>query len=207
MAKRATTQEFIDRARAVHGDKYGYAFSVYLGNHIKVMIHCHEHGMFSMTPANHNSGHGCPACAGKKKHDNKSFIEKSRECHGDTYDYSLVDYVNNQTKVKIVCNEHGVFSQLPSNHMGGQGCPDCADKSKKSNNEDFIDKSRSVHGYLFDYSHVNYVNARSKVKIICPTHGSFYQIPCHHLSGHGCPGCARYVFDRTRSGFLYISIS
>ena len=60
--KKLTLQEFVDHARSVHGDRYGYAFSVYQGNHVKLMIHCREHGFFEMTPGNHIAGKGCPRC-------------------------------------------------------------------------------------------------------------------------------------------------
>ena len=48
--RKLTTQDFIDRARVIHGDKYGYAFSVYQSAHTGISIHCHKHGMFEQTP-------------------------------------------------------------------------------------------------------------------------------------------------------------
>ena len=123
---RLTTQEFISRARTVHGDNYGYAFSVYQSTRKKVYIHCPEHGMFKQTPNHHVNGRGCPGCFGTEKYTNDSFIKKAREIHGDFYDYSCVEYVNSQTKIKIVCNYHGVFEQNPNNHLRGRGCPSCS---------------------------------------------------------------------------------
>ena len=48
-----------------------------------------------------------------------------RELIKDQYDYSLVRYVNNHTKVKIICPIHGVFEQTPDSHLQGAGCPRC----------------------------------------------------------------------------------
>lgn len=67
-------------------------------------------------------GEGCPKCGKEKSHKSKSsnvnkFIEKAREIHGNKYDYSKVDYVNNRTKVCIICPEHGKFWQTPAHHL------------------------------------------------------------------------------------------
>ena len=203
--KKLTSQEFIDRARAVHGDRYGYAFSVYQGSHVKLMINCSEHGIFEQLPNNHLKGNGCPSCADESKaHTNESFIEKARKVHGDNYDYSKVVYRHSHIKVKIICKIHGVFEQKPNNHLYGKGCPDCADDSQRYTKESFIEKANSVHGDRYDYSKVVYRNSQTKVKMVCPEHGVFTQRPNKHLCGKGCPGCAKSCFDRTKSGFLYV---
>lgn len=208
MPKKVTTQDFIDRARAVHGDKYGYAFSVYQSSREKVMIHCPEHGIFEQKANNHLKGNGCPGCFGTKKHTNESFIEKAVEIHGHKYDYSLVEYSGTHSKVTIICKEHSVFEQSPASHLGGKGCPKCkgvaASKAKRSTTEEFTEKARKLHGDRYDYSLVDYVNAATKVKIVCPEHWVFFQTPTSHLQGSGCPGCAEYGFDRTKSGILYV---
>ena len=66
-----------------------------------------------------------------KKLTTSKFIEKAKEIHGDKYDYSLVEYINSQSKVKIICPEHGMWEQKPNNHINGKkGCPSCAGNSK-----------------------------------------------------------------------------
>jgi hypothetical protein len=50
-----------------------------------------------------------------------------------------VEYINNKTKVDIICKKHGIFNQIPSNHLKSVGCPKCS-KKHKPNNEDFIKK-------------------------------------------------------------------
>lgn len=209
MSAKLTTQDFIDRARAVHGDKYGYAFSVYQSTHEKVVIHCHEHGMFEQTPNSHLRGNGCPVCSGKKKHTNESFVEKAIEFHGGRYDYSKIEYVNAREKVTIICHDHGMFEQEAHSHLRGVGCPSCAyevrAESKKLTPNDFIQKARDVHGEnKYDYSLVDYVDSRTKVIIQCREHRLFEQTPASHLSGQGCPGCAKSGFDRTRLAALYV---
>lgn len=201
--RKLTTQDFIVRARAVHGDRYGYDFSVYRGNHTKLMIHCPEHGIFEQTPGNHvNIKQGCPCCSGNKKHTNESFITRAREVHGEQYDYSLVDYVSAHQKIVIRCPTHGMFEQKPGNHLRGNGCPSCADK--KMTTEEFIQKAKQIHGDSYRYAFSVYQSTHEKVMIHCPEHGDFEQSPSNHLRGNGCPSCMSCGFDRTKPASLYV---
>lgn len=134
--RKIDNSEFIKRANKVHGGKYDYSSIEYINDTTKLTIKCSEHGLFEQTPNNHLRGCGCPGCGNTKKHTNSSFIKKAKEVHNDRYDYSSVDYVNNKTKVSIGCTGHGLFAQIPSDHLKGQGCPICAgygfDKTKNS---------------------------------------------------------------------------
>ena len=121
------------------------------------------------------------------------FIERAKKIHGDKYDYSKVDYVNNHTKVCIICPIHGEFWQNPANHLRGQGCRKCAVDSAKIRyakpKSAFIEKAKKVHESKYDYSKVEYINNHTKVCIICPKHGEFWQTPRAHLGGNGCSKC------------------
>ena len=117
------------------------------------------------------------------------FINKVKLIHGDRYDYSNVEYIKSDIKVKIICPLHGEFEQSPNNHLKGSGCKKCANENQTKSNEDFINKSLLIHEGKYDYSLVKYVNNKTKVKIICPTHGEFEQSPKKHLEGKGCYSC------------------
>jgi very-short-patch-repair endonuclease len=122
------------------------------------------------------------------------FIEDARKVHGDKYDYSLVEYVNSTSKVKIVCSEHGVFEQTPLTHIHDRsGCRVCWEnrrgKSAILTNSEFIEKARLVHGEMYDYSLAEYKGTAGKVKIICKVHGAFFQVANVHLCGSGCSAC------------------
>jgi predicted nucleic acid-binding Zn-ribbon protein len=123
----------------------------------------------------------------------EEFIEKARKIHGNFYDYSKVDYINNKTKVTIICPIHGKFEQSPNNHLKGQGCPKCGIQknalSRTLTAKEFVEKAKEVHQNKYDYSKVDYINNHTKVEIICPIHGSFWQQPKNHLVGKGCPKC------------------
>lgn len=123
----------------------------------------------------------------------EEFIEKARKVHGDKYDYSRTDYVNNATKVCIICPEHGEFFPTPNNHLRGSGCPICGllrnIHKRTHSKEQFVQKSNKKHGNKYDYSKVEYTNSKTKVCIICPEHGEFWQIPHDHTQGAGCPMC------------------
>ncbi len=191
------TEKFICKSKKTHGDKYDYSLVDYVNNKTKVKIICPTHGIFEQTPKLHKSGYGCKKCTidsgvyHTKKKSLNNFIIESKRIHGDKYDYSLVDYVNNKTKVKIICPTHGIFEQTPLQHITlKQNCKLCVIDSYKGDRELFIEKSRKTHGDKYDYSLVEYINNKTKVKIICPTHGIFVQRPDNHISGNCCPVCS-----------------
>lgn len=126
MSKKLNIEEFINRANKIHNSVYDYSLVEYLGYHSKIKIICKEHGIFEQLVYNHLSGKTkCPKCVGGVKHTLKEFLIKSKNCHGEKYDYSLVEYKNARTKVKIICKTHGVFEQAPQHHTNGVGCPSC----------------------------------------------------------------------------------
>ena len=208
MPKRLTTEEFIERAKKVHGEKYDYSKVKYINTDTKVCIICPEHGEFWQTPDNHLQGRGCYIC-GKEKVGilNSSnvidFIIKAKEIHGNKYDYSKVNYKNNRTKVRIMCPEHGEFQQTPAGHLSGRGCPICryisSGNKQTSNTKQFIEKAHEVHGNKYDYSKVEYVKNHIKVCITCPEHGEWWQTPSGHLSGRGCPVCRNNTISKKRT--------
>ena len=190
--KKSTTEQFIQKAIFVHGEKkYDYSKVDYKHSKTKAIIICPIHGEFEQTPNSHLSGQGCPKC--KDDGDRSSieqFIRKAIFVHGEKkYDYSKVDYKQCMSKVIIICPEHGEFEQIPNNHLSGNGCPKCKADEYRSSTEQFVQRSILVHGDKYDYSKVDYKQSKIKVIIICPIHGEFEQRPASHLSGNGCPKC------------------
>ena len=127
-----------------------------------------------------------------KRKTNDEFIIAAKKVHSKKYDYSKTQYINNYTKVCIICPEHGEFWQRPSCHLNGQGCARC-NGGIKYDIETFLKKSNETHNFKYDYSKVNYVSSNSVVCIICPEHGEFWQIAHNHLNGCGCPKCANLL--------------
>ncbi len=133
-----TTEEFIEKARNTHGDRYDYSKVSNPKSADKIDIVCKEHGEFKQEAnAHYSKGQGCPECgklkmvaAQKSKYSTTWFVEKSIEVHGNKYDYSLVNYIKNTVPVVIKCPTHGEFTQEPRSHLVGCGCAECA----KANN-------------------------------------------------------------------------
>ena len=181
-------EEFIEKAKLIHSDKFIYDNVNYINNDTKVIIACKEHGDFLQTPHGHLSGHGCHKCTGLEKLNTEDFIKKSKLIHGDIYEYGKVDYINSNSKVIITCKKHGDFLQTPHSHQYGHGCVKCVGL-EKLNTEDFIKKSKLIHGDLYGYGKADYINMYSKITLICKIHGEFIQAPSNHLSGNGCIRC------------------
>jgi hypothetical protein len=182
-----TAQEFILKAQKVHGNRYIYSSTEYKNTRTNIKIICREHGEFEQTAGNHLNGCGCSKCFGTFTKTNKEFIQEAQKIHGDKYDYSKINYINNYTKIEVICKEHGSFNIRPQRHLQGQGCPICS--GTRCNTQEFIKKAQKIHGDKYDYSLVNY-NKNEKIKIICKEHGVFEQIPSIHLHNYGCPKCS-----------------
>ena len=199
MPKKLTKEEFIKRANEVHEGKYNYDKVEYENNKTKVYIICYEHGEFEQRPSEHLSGRGCPKCKGeangeRKRSSKEDFIKKANEVHKCKYDYHKVKYVNNKTKICIICPYHGDFEQIPKHHLNGCGCPKCANEANgercRWSKEEFIKKANETHRGKYNYDKVEYNGALTKVCIICPEHGEFWQLPSSHKRDIGCPKCS-----------------
>ena len=181
--------KFIEKCKNKHNNKYDYSLIDYKNMRSIIKIICPIHGVFQQESHSHQRGSGCPSCSKNKKSNNKIFKKKSNILFNYKYDYSLVDYKNNRTKIKIICPIHGVFEQTPENHLKKFGCLKCSGNEKNTNNT-IIEKSIKKHGNIYDYSLVVCNGAHRKIKIICHEHGVFERIARdHYLYGRGCHLC------------------
>lgn len=209
--RKNTTEEFIRKAKSVHGGTYRYDSTEYDGNKIKVEILCEVHGAFMQMPINHLRGAGCKACATEKNPASRpsssaEVIAGFRSVHGDRYCYKSMDYKGGGLKVEIVCKEHGSFMQTPGNHAAGHGCRKCSTRenpaSARMGQADAIAGFRSIHGDRYSYASVIYERSSAPVVVTCRVHGDFKIRPNCHMNGSGCPKCGQVRRGRSYSGGL-----
>jgi hypothetical protein len=191
-----TTESFIIRANEVHGiSKYDYSKVVYVNSSTKITIICEANHVFEQTPHNHLTGKGCFKCSGRYKKTTDEFIIEANNKFLCRFDYSLVDYKNNHTEIKIICKDHGQFVMTGKSHLKSKnGCVLCGIKvikeKRTSCTEEFIKKAINIFGNVYDYNAVEYINSTSKIKIICKDHGEFIiKAACHLHNKRGCPKC------------------
>ena len=192
--------DLITLGNKTHNNKYDYSLSEFIKTKDKTIIICPEHGQFRQSFYNHiDRKNGCPSC---QKLTTNIFIKKATIAHNNKYDYSEVVY-NLKSKIKIICPAHGKFIQSPSSHLEGVGCKKCSDAAKTSSLIEFVKKANDVHNNKYDYTESKYKNATTKIKIICPDHGYYYQLPKAHLNqGNGCPKCKMSKGEIIISNFL-----
>lgn len=189
--RKLTTEEWVQKAIKTHGLKYDYTSTVYNGSANNVKIICPSCGVFEQNASHHLQGSGCPKCL---KMTTDKFILRAAAIHNNKYDYTFSNCSSVAEKTTIVCPIHGRFTQRVSVHLGGAGCNKCGElsssnKQAKTSNS-FIAEAKNIHKSNYDYSLTKYVNAHTKVKIICPIHREFEQVPHQHLQGRGCAKCA-----------------
>lgn len=192
MDRMSNLEEFIKSAVKIHGDKYDYSKTEYVGSNKKAIFICKRHGVFEQRMSGHLEGRGCKKCRQEKqKGSTEEFLIKACEIHGDRYDYSNTKYISAEEKLNIICRTHGLFKQLPSDHLAGKNCAICANKAHTKTQEQFINDAVKVHGETYDYSKVKYTVGKNKITIVCKKHGDFTQLAEGHLQGYGCALCAK----------------
>lgn len=193
MSRKLHSEEFIEKAISIHGDRYSYSMVDYKNNNTNVKIICKKHGVFEQLPTNHISGKGCKFCANNVLCTLESFILKAKKIHNNKYCYDKVEYKNINTKIAIICKIHGEFNQIPQHHLNGRGCVLCGNKIKNKERtktiEWFKKEANKIHKNKYDYSNSVYISNKALLLITCIKHGEFKQRPDHHLSGVGCPKC------------------
>ena len=196
--KKMPRDKLIEEFKEQHGEKYNYDKVVYKGSDSLVEIVCPVHGSFWKLPSCHKYGQGCPKCSYDRSSiertlDTATVVQQFKDIHSDFYDYSKVVYVSAHEPVTIICPIHGNFEQSPNNHKRGYGCPKCASHARgiksRLDKEEILKRFKDTHGDKYDYSRVKCESSLTPVEIICPDHGSFWQSPSVHISGHGCPVC------------------
>ena len=207
--RKISAGELYSRCKEKHQDKFDYSktnFENGLLNSSIIICRKHPQNELPVTLKDHlrYKHGGCYQCdseasSSRQRMTKSEFIEKASSIHGNKYSYELVHPFNNQHElVWITCglDGHGPFAKSPANHLHKshpQGCPICGTlrgaQKQSSSSAEFIEKSKVVHGNLYDYSTVEYVRSTKKISIICPKHGEFDQTPNDHLQGYGCYDC------------------
>lgn len=150
---RSNTEDFVEKAIKIHGDKYDYSLVNYKRAVEKVSIVCSAHGVFHQVPNSHLNGNGCPSCgklkqAKTRRKTTTEFIREATQVHGERYEYSQTDYTHGEENVKIVCRTHGVFHQRPTVHLNGSGCPSCGDERRGWGSAGFYGSTENSNFYI-----------------------------------------------------------
>jgi len=189
------TEDFIRKSQEIYGNKYDYSLVEYKNNHTIVDIVCPKHGIFKKRPCHFYNLSECPDCIKEQKvflPTLNDFVSLANKIHNNKYDYSLVEYKNNYTKVKIICSEHGIFEQKPYYHVKGHGCDECGKNNRKLTTTSFIQQAIEKHGNKFSYEKTKVDGVKNKVIVNCRKHGEFkINIYSHLKCDGGCLECKK----------------
>ncbi|NBW16562.1 MAG: hypothetical protein EBR82_52150, partial [Caulobacteraceae bacterium] len=200
-------EEFISRAKKLHGRRYLY-LGDYKNNQTPFKMRCPVHGYFYQTPASHLTGAGCNKCsmteAGfEKRLTHREFLHKAKKIHPH---YTFPQrYITSVRKIGIRCPKHGVFKMRPNTLLQGHGCKKCDDEKsadrQRLTHDEFLQRCWKVHRGKYRYPQ-RYKGGQVGIKILCPKHGCFLQKPSNHLMGNGCPVCFDSSGERKVSRIL-----
>jgi hypothetical protein len=207
-------EKALQKCVEIHGNKFNYSKFTYVNAKTKSIIICPEHGEFEQCLDKHfNSKHGCPICANKARHLNRTYKPKPykytkeealsllNEKH-PKYLFSIGEYTGGTSRVTIVCEKHGETESNLRTLLRPSAvhvCRNCAilarNNSKTKSFSDFIKEATQIHNNLYTYECNAFQNRRSKITCVCPIHGIFIKTAQKILSGQGCPSC---TFDRLK---------
>jgi hypothetical protein len=194
-------EDVVKKLTETHGDEYKYFPETYKGVSKKIKVKCKIHNhIWNVRVMDLIKGEGCPKCRYVKSSEKlvlkvPEFIKRSRETHGNKYDYSKVHQFKRQKTegVVIICPNHGEFNQKPYDHYSGSGCPKCWEEIRSEIMttpwEEVLKSFIEVHKEEYEYCENTYTNSNEKMEIICKKHGVFLQTPTNHKQGNGCPVC------------------
>lgn len=207
--KKLTHEQFLNRCKFIHGEKFNYSAVEYKNMTTKITISCnacrHE---WQVTPGNHigPKQSGCPNCKrlrqfGRDTKSNAQVLQEVKKVHGDNLLYDKFLYKNCKSKVIVGCKIHGYFKKWPNDLKYGSGCSKCSGNYHKSH-LDFINEVNTQNSYIKVVG--SYVNAHTKLEFYCNKHNrSFFNKPNDILSGHiGCIDCSyeKSIQSKIKSG-------
>ena len=177
MPKKLTHKEFVEKLKIENPNIE--LLSEYNGNKNYITVKCKIDGTVWNTKPNWlKAGKGCQTCYNNRRGKTRvkgieKFIEEAQLIHGDNYDYSKVNYINDTEKVCVICNKidfngnkHGEFWISPNKHLSAkQGCPICG--RRRINTDDFIQRAKQIHGDKYNYSKTIYKGRFKKIIVIC----------------------------------------
>lgn len=203
--KKLTHEEFVNKVLSINSNIE--ILNIYQGSQSRIQCKCKICGNKWDARASNLYRYRCPKCRDiKNANQFKNSLDKVlylfKQAHGDKYDYSKMEYINCDTKIKIICPIHGEFYQTPYNHQKGHGCPKCSiekqSKERTKTTKQFIEQANKIHKNKYNYDKTIYTKAQEKVTITCPIHGDFEQLAYEHLQGCGCPKCSKHYIPTTQ---------
>ena len=204
---RLTKEKVIEQFIEVHGYDFDYSNMVYINTHTPIEVRCKKHDfVFFPTPRNHKSGAKCTMCGReaqteKAKKPQEKFISEVLERYGDVYDFSLLEYVNTKTPVKLIHKEFGLVEIRPDSlldktiyvHKNKK-------KTKSTDKETFIKEAIKVYGDKDDYTNTNIISSKEKIEVRCKEHDIVFTKDIQtYLGGWGCPQCSAENYRRLRA--------
>lgn len=196
----------LEQFKQVHGDEFDYSNSVYVGTNTPIEVRCKKHNyIFTPTPKNHKNGTKCKICGResqikKAKKSKEQFIKEVQGIYGDKYDLSLVEYVNNNTPVKIICKERGIFEVQPNSLLDTRVYLIKGKKKTRSTDKEmFLEEVFKIYGDKNNYDSTLVGNSRGKIDVVCREHGKFTVGMASHFKGVDCPKCSAINYSKTRS--------
>ena len=207
-------EEYIKKAKSIHGERYDYSLVNYVNNKTKIKIFCKRcNEWFEQRADVHlkSCGHKCykkEILSKEQTLTTEEFIKKVEEKFPNKFGFDKTNYINTKTKTLFFCkNCKEYFEQKPAKILLGYGCNKCSlqrsIQNRKLSKEEFLKRCSNIHSNEYNYDLVNFNKTSDKINIKCnKCENYFFQSVASHLSGSGCPYCAKSKGEKELKKFL-----
>jgi hypothetical protein len=208
VVSKLTTELWMQKAKAIHGERYDYSQVNYKDAKTHVIVVCKDHGSWKCNPSNHvNKGlaRGCPSCGGSKSKSSETFVNDANKIHGNLYDYTQVQYLRAHTPITIICRLHGSFLQTPTSHLSGAGCRQCAtiailQRIREESLSSIKEKLHAKEGSNVSIVDESFKNINEEADFVCNAHGKYRRLVNSAL--YGTNACIRCFHESEKSNSL-----
>lgn len=200
-------EDFLDRIKEIHQGTILVDPSNYEGVSKPVKCTCNICGHTWYSKPNNLIRHGCPKCSReKRKIPVDNLLAEISRVHGDKFDIDMSNYIDNDSKLKVCCNECGSVVYKSLKRLVVSGCKVCASISARVPLDEVLSKiNKNFHGEI-EIDKSTYKGASSKVTATCKKCNHTWEVQAGALvSKHGCPKCGipqRFKYEEPFDDFL-----
>jgi hypothetical protein len=170
----------------------------YVNSSVLVKLICDSGHIFSIRPNNFNNGQRCSVCSGKNREYAKSSMVELLYKEGYMH---KSEYINSNTKMKLLCPENHEWNVTPNDFKKGIRCPKCGNKCKEQSKQDFINLVEECSYTL----HEEYTGVMNRVLLECDRGHKYRTRPNDFKKGYRCKKCyTENVIQKSFEGFKFI---
>lgn len=154
-----------------------------------------------------NLGTGCPYCSGKNVEIGFNDLETRRpDVATQAFGWNPTEYTEfSGEKMDWICSLGHIWKSRIADRTSGKGCPICSGNKVLTGFNDLLTTHPQLasEGYGWDATKYSF-GSGSKLEWKCSEGHIWRATISNRVNGKGCPHCAKFGFDTSKPGYLYL---